>query len=696
MAETTKISFCPNIRYYLELLRGARPLRKFITLGSHRNLQKAADANPEETASLLEKLLKLRPALGMLKIPEGVSFPHNRKILAAAAEQGPEYFAGLMGITKGTQVEIGTARDMDFKKMGLRPKLNRPTLEGYLEKLDAHYEDFRRDVRERSLFLYKSILRARIDLYREGEERSVAKQEGAEPGLTPGLRKIIDFIDRLSAKIVFNDRVVKDTLSYNPYRSHAIWEFLLRHEYVDREGKVQPKFKPDIKKFESDINKLEPSFKMYPKEKVRVFEVLRRAYEEAAVKEGLKRTSELLSEKNNTAADAKMAFIFSILQEGLKRQMTRDLRIAGRDKLIYKGEGIWEVITSHYRVTKTGLVGKERGRSEVRTAKLLSMIQHVVDSCAEQIERIKVFLPRLEDVRFRLPDSINELEAIVYEFAAVREEEKDKAAIEIEGAFDLVEIGSKQALSLARSLLNLAGNDLFQRQNVTLPYQKAVWTAMGKAVEEKIEQLLNEFARQIAEVLSRPEAILEPAVMDGLTSRLWGYTTTFLKDQMREKWLRRAKSRVVGLAKDLPNIRKKLVQKRGLMDSAKKLRTDFEEEYNKIWKSAGTKELKMARVRKLRIETLSALSEKLKALTAVNAELIEKLRKGAITILSMGLDHANRHGEVVSKKDFFAGYTELLAKFDDLGGPRVDVLDSWGGVLGQALKSDADYMQLHY
>lgn len=259
-----------------------------------------------------------------------------------------------------------------------------------------------------------------------------------------------------------------------------------------------------------------------------------------------------------------------------------------------------------------------------------------------------------------------------------------------------MEIGSKQAIGLARSLLSLARDDLFQRQNVTLPYQKAVWTAMGKDAEDKIGQMLGDFAQQIAAELLAPNTFLDPEGIDRLPPRLWGYTTTFLKGQMREKWLRRAKSRVVGLAKDLPNIRKKLEQKKELMDSAKGLRTYFEEEYNKIWKGGGTKELKLARARRLREETLGALREKLKAITAVNAEIKEKLRKGAITILSMGLDHANRQGEAVSKKDFFARYAGLLAKFDELGGPWVEVLDSWGGVLGQALKSDADYMQLRY
>jgi len=108
--------FCPNVRLRIDLLRCQRPLRKFITLASHKNLQRAADANPREIESLLlrlEQLHNVAIAPEGIVIPESASFPHNRTALRMFAKQGLGHLVELMG-KEGV---------LDLRSIGLAGKL---------------------------------------------------------------------------------------------------------------------------------------------------------------------------------------------------------------------------------------------------------------------------------------------------------------------------------------------------------------------------------------------------------------------------------------------------------------------------------------------------------------------------------------------------------------------------------------------
>ncbi len=92
--------FCPNVRFYIDLLRGPRPLRRLITLASHKNLQKAANANPREIGAVLSRLEQLHNVAitpeGIV-VPESASYRHNRTELRLLAKQGLGRLVELMG-----------------------------------------------------------------------------------------------------------------------------------------------------------------------------------------------------------------------------------------------------------------------------------------------------------------------------------------------------------------------------------------------------------------------------------------------------------------------------------------------------------------------------------------------------------------------------------------------------------------------
>lgn len=614
------------VRRVMTALRGDQRLRSLITKRSEDVLRHQAVMHPGLTRAFLKNLLRMQAlALPITKlvIPKNLAKLQNKGVFNQLGNRG--FLFQLID-------ENGV---LDLRKAGLRtkhhgrnysPGFEPLSMEDYQVILDEHSSEFIKDEELANLFLFKAILRARIDLYKAGERRSAQKAKGEDVGITPELQRVKDFLDFLATNFPF-----------------------------DTVGKQN-------------------------------------------IKDGIEIASRLISDNNHPAANTTLASrtpaLERILQQQTKDRVRRSRRARGW-KVSHRGRGIWQIYQSGHRKTKTGLLRRKVVKFQVPTAKLLSMIQHEIDSINKEIQRNKEIIAELTRIQELLPECWDELLELYLEFTSYLSlTKKEKVLPELEGALELATIpsDSEQPLRLAKDLLELAKMDVESRQK-ELHAQRSRFEQLEIATEEKIGRELEKMANQICKAFANPQILLQKNHLLRLDQRLGGMLGTFFNDEMREPWLGQAKSRVVGVKKALPKIGGLLDQKLELVEQIRQERERYKTEGTKIWRSQMTYEQKQIQFAELDSRSFRIVSSHLRRIDDLNRQLVDRLVKAGRFILLMRWNFQNRHGKQIGRRTFFRKNRALWLSIQDLNSDRVEVLSKDNRVvLGRIARQDAEAM----
>jgi hypothetical protein len=723
---------CPNVRFYLEKIRGERPLEEIISPRSLKNLQRAANVHPKRIGRLLFLLEKLHylAIVPRLEIPKAASFRHNREALRDLTTGGLGYLKELMG-----EEDI-----LDLHKLGLRGK-EREGVRRVLEILrgDREIRDLISSESEENLVNLalnfhnetRAFLRNLLSLKKEDRPSKIIvpgnlgwphniwilKKLGADREFLLSLKDEAGVLDLRKAGLKNAVPYIDLTPSRKPatledYRAILIgsvsefqrdpalgnlflFKAILKTRsdlYVAGEARSaalkkgqDPAVVPDFKRLMDFLGLLLEKFPFGT------------IGERQQMREGIEVASMLLAKNNNPAADAKLSSVFDHIERVLTRQIIERTRIktVSPQKITYVGRGVWKILTTGYRRTPSGMMRKERVESKVRTPELLSKLQHVIDSTRQESDQNAQFSAQLEFIKARLPgyfDKLFDLHDRFKDFDAIR---KEKVYTELEGTLQLVRVGSEQALRLAVSLINLAENDIELRQE-EIGRQRERYEALKNETEAQIGEKVIDFAMLIASGLADDAVLFDPAAIAKAEKRLGGYLGSFLKGTIREDWLRRIKSRVVGTKNALAQVKAKLSEKIKLMEGKKSLRAEFERRWKEIWASSESREEKGRRLGQLRAESLGAMRDLISQVNKLNDEMIDALRKAAKHILSVRIDHDNRHEEVTNAEQFFLENAFLLAPFDRMNRPQVEAVGKRGEKLGRLSRKEAEIMGLNY
>ncbi|MEA3493263.1 MAG: hypothetical protein U9R38_02630 [Candidatus Margulisiibacteriota bacterium] len=597
-----------------------------MTRESELNLRALSYTRPNTTRAFLKGLARL----DSLAIPvEGIVVPR-----ALGETQNRGLFSRLGSVRSLVHlIDENGVLNLRAERAGLKHKLgyidltpnHKPfTLGDYQKVLEESYAVFEKEQSGElgNLFLFKILLRARIDLYRAGERRSARKLKGEAVGLTREMQRIKGHLAYVANNFPFGTAVERER-----------------------------------------------------------------------AKQGVERTVELMGKKNNTAANSKLVSLTTNLERLLESQgrerlaRTRRASDPGRLKLRYD-RGMWRVRQEGYKRSRVSLLTKGDIDHGVSNAKLLSRIEHQIESISEEIVRNRMFIEELTYIRGHLPDNLDGLFEIYLTFTNYFNRHKEKACAEIEGAWQLAAIGTLQALNLAKGLMNLAIKDIKLRQ-ANLEVQGKRLEGFYSHTEGRMAEIMVRFAESVARDLSAPQIFSGEAGLGNIDRRLGGFLGTFFRGEMREKWLKRAKSRVVGTKNALSGITELVRQKKEKMGEVVEKRNTYLARRDEFINFGGDLEL-------FREEELAQVRQALAGINELNDGIEVALLKASRFILKMGLDYANRRDEAMCKTAYFNGYRFELHRFRLLGIDQVTIKGSRGENIGIALRGEAQAMGLRF
>ncbi len=607
------------VRRVIDTLRRDTRLRGFVTLKSEQTLQRLAVMDPERTKPLLKGLLaleRLAVPVEKLTVPNALGEGQNKAVL--------ESLASVRVLFKA----VDKKGRLDLRRAGvkLKPEVHvaaapyQPEiLEDYLDVLAQNHQELTLDHELGDLFLFKALLRARIDLYREGSLRSARLAEGETIGLTPGLQRLKAFFERLAGDFPFG-----------------------------------------------------------------------RAEERLKVSQGLATASRLLEKPNNPAADAALAGLTERLEKGLARQQRQKLRAARGSrgwKVKYQGKGVWQVRQSGYRRAGTGFLRKQAVTNHVGTAELLSMIDHEIESIAEESRRNRTFLKQISFLNKHYPAYWDKLLDVYLEFTKYQSLVKEKACVELRGALELAAINDKkgQARRLARSLLRLAQLDIERRQD-ELRTQQERFERLTVEAEREIGRQLKSFANSIGADLAGPLVTRNPRILVNVRRRLGGFLGTFMNGTMREPWLKRAKGRVVGANKILGAVVPLVREKQQAMTQVIAARRNFQQ---------GKKRLQGDQRALSELETglIREVSTLVNRIGGLNTRIVEGSARAAHCLLVAYLDFQKHQLPVVGEGEFLSLDAALQQAIKKGDGDKVEVSTDAGTVLGRLTRADAQALR---
>jgi len=475
-----------------------------ITPGSENNLRALYRLLPQLTRLFLQNLRRLTAQgvnINQLIVPANLGEIQNRRLLINLAQ--PDFVRPL--VDKDGVLDL---RKAGFREkvpyIDLTPNYKRPSLDDLRQNMVSAREILQRDQSQATLFLYHAVLRARIELYQAGEERSA---EGRVE-LTPRLAAVRDFLLFTVEQFPFNDRA-----------------------------------------------------------------------ELLAIGAKLAMAAELISQRNNPGADATLAPLTGRLGTLLRSRLEQKVRASQRARgwKVTEDEtrpGYWVIVGSGYYRAESGLLIKGPIERHVSTAKLLSQFDDQIKSFSEEIDRNEAFITQLAEREQQLPADWDKLFEIFLKFTRYFELHKEKAAIEIEAALQLAVIPSDQALALAKTMLSLAVEDLRLRQR-ELAAQKERFTQLRAENESALGVLAASYEERCGEALLTPEIIADVGVIDRLDHDLAVLLGTYYKEDMREDWLKLAKSRLEGLRQDLPGMRQLIERRNSLLTQIGVIKAGF-------------------------------------------------------------------------------------------------------------------------
>ena len=136
-----------------------------ITDRSRANLENLAQLHPQEIEKAIEGLRKSGERIEKIVVPSGLAGP----ALAFSFKEGVARLGK-------EAAQNGTVKVLPYKPQPLADLIT---------SFEKEKKAFARDPEYASLFLYKAILRFRVELYKVGEERSAGKKQGRPPAADP-------------------------------------------------------------------------------------------------------------------------------------------------------------------------------------------------------------------------------------------------------------------------------------------------------------------------------------------------------------------------------------------------------------------------------------------------------------------------------------------------------------------------------
>jgi|GEM_PF-3047860 hypothetical protein len=401
-----------------------------------------------------------------------------------------------------------------------------------------------------------------------------------------------------------------------------------------------------------------------------------------------------LGRLNNPVADSKLVGLFKYLEQTIHEELVERTRLRPRVvKVSYAGRDRWSLGTTGYRETEAWFLQKTKVESHVSTAKLLSMIQHAIDSMDEELALNEQFLTDLRELARILPDNFGRLLAIYETFQNYVALSKDKACAEMGGAVLLVPVGTDQAVGLARQLISMAIRDLELRQEEVTAH-RARFTKLKPEVEARLGERLSKLAETISQRLNNPQLLSDPAALETFLTKIEHQLQTLLNGEMREPWLKSIKERLIRLKEMLHEICGEVRRKNELIALVSAMREGYVERQRAIMRERKPYPERTASVRTLREEVIANVSKTLGQINEIDEAQTKRLRRAAGYILQIKLDFFNRDGIVQTRADFIASLMTQLAGFGHLLDSRVQVLSHDGEPIGMALRQDAVAMEL--
>lgn len=331
---------------------------------------------------------------------------------------------------------------------------------------------------------------------------------------------------------------------------------------------------------------------------------------------------------NYTAAVAKLTSMINRLNETIFSQIEvrmREERREDKSKLTYDDEtGDWYLRKGRYRMTEVELLRKESDKDATSTGLLCSYVENILGNIEREIGENYALMIDLVPIKNNYPDYWDKLFDIYDQFTRCTCTLKEKARVEMGGVLELARIISRdqQPIRLAKSILGVVEKEIELRQR-ELKGQMTVYLDLIPVVE-MIGEKMREFAEPVVQALGNPNITRQPALIMGIEKRLENFVNTFFKGELREEYLQRAKERVVKAKELLAQVRERISEKKGRKD----LKTE---------------------------------------------EVLGKIAEVAKELLLIGLDHENRHGEVITESDFLLRHTDKLDKIKGLAGKKSEI-----------------------
>lgn len=611
---------CPNIRFYLDMLRGQRPLRKLISLESHKNLIKAADANPKEIGlglGALEELHNQGKGPNQIIVTQRAAVHHNRKTLRALFGQGADYLIEFMG----------EARVLDTRKAGLKNELENKHQKSVRRVMDILREDRPLDdliTSESEKILMdlaikypsdtRAFLKNLIYVYREGrtpskivmpsnlgapQNRWILEKMGSESDfllsmiiegildvrqrggirfkpstidLTPNLRipsldSELETIGNADAK----DEIIKDEELGNLVLFRALLAARIEL-YELGEAKSAAKRSENAAAYEEYAAKMrEFSQKLTALKEGFPFGGI--GYREM-IKEQIDLAKLMVDKMNNPAADTVLSALTPKLMEILEGQKIARVRSTKRAKSkmgLRVSSGKIEVVdglrgeciisSQGYKNTAAGILHKTMIDNKVTTHRILSMIDHEVESVENEKKKNAALILGLGIISRDPYGWWDKLFEAYLHLSKARDLGKQKALAELWGALELARIPTEQSRNLARFMVNAANADL-ERRNEILEAQKESLSRLKTHTEELIGKILKDLAHRWAKYFAREGRDLKNLkTLEKIQQRLGKYLGTLLgpqKEDLRERWLRQARSHITGVLRQMSGIAKLL------------------------------------------------------------------------------------------------------------------------------------------
>ncbi|MFC1637757.1 hypothetical protein ACFL1W_01920, partial [Candidatus Margulisiibacteriota bacterium] len=498
--------------------------------------------------AFLKNLLSLQQggqAPKKIVIPDGLYARMNERLLRR-----------LCNIEELRQM-MGEDAVLDISKQGLRrkpgyidrtPNLKEPALETELALVrdpEAKTE-MATDKVVANLVLFRAVMAARIEIYKLGETKSAAKRSNNE-----------EKYEQASTAMRAYARVFEEFNQSFPF------------DNIDNRQKVKDDIAGVIKWLDKLNNPIADSI---------LVGLSRRTLE--SIDQILGTLSKRALEDLERAEDVRS-------RQAISRQERRGLQVArGKIRIVDSLRGDCIITSQGYKNTAAGILSNTMIEHDVSTRKILSMMDHEIESAQAEKARNAAFIFGLKVIAEDPLAWFDKLYEINVQMAQVRDIGKRKALAEISGARHLLAISQQQAHKLAGQLIIMAAHDL-ERRNEVLDVQVARLTQLKAQTEELIGEVLKQLAWRWAKYFAAPDRNLRDAKrLNRINSSLGKYLGTLLgpkKEDLREYWMRQARSHITGILRQMSaisrplkelaqlNKKKRAMQKRGIRSAQQRL-----------------------------------------------------------------------------------------------------------------------------